>query len=48
MGRLEKYLQEAEKEKKLLANQGGPLGSYLGLYKESFLIINGKVSLLPL
>ena len=45
MGRLEKYLQEAEKEKKLVSNQGGPLGSYLGLYKESFLIFNGRVTL---
>jgi hypothetical protein len=42
-GKMEKFIQEAEKQKKLLTNQGGPLGSYLGLFKESLLILNGKV-----
>ena len=40
---MEKYVKEAEKAKKLMTNQGAAMNQYLAYFKETFLMINGKV-----
>ena len=43
-GKMEKYMKDAEKTQKLLANQATAMHQYIAFFRESFLIINGKVS----
>ena len=45
---MEIFLKEAERDKKVLHNQGGPLNAYLAFFRESFLVINGKVRMIQL
>ncbi len=42
-GKMEKYMKDAEKAQKLLNNQTVAMHQYIGFFRESFLIINGKV-----
>jgi hypothetical protein len=43
-GKMEKYMKDAEKAQRLLANQATAMHQYIAFFRESFLIINGKVS----
>ena len=42
-GKMEKYMKDAEKAQRLLANQAAAMNQYIGFFRECFLIINGKV-----
>ena len=42
-GKMEKYMKDAEKAQRLLSNQASAMHQYIGFFRESFLIINGKV-----
>jgi hypothetical protein len=40
---MEKYMKDAEKAQRLLSNQASAMHQYIAFFRESFLIINGKV-----
>ena len=42
-GKMEKYMKDAEKAQRLLSNQASAMHQYIAFFRESFLIINGKV-----
>jgi len=41
-GKMEKYMKDAEKAQRLLANQATAMNQYIGFFRESLLLINGK------
>lgn len=42
-GKMEKYMKDAERAQRLLSNQASAMHQYIAFFRESFLIINGKV-----
>ena len=42
-GKMEKFMKDAEKAQRLLSNQASAMHQYIAFFRESFLIINGKV-----